>query len=266
MTHEDTMPVLFIGHGSPENAFENNVFSEQWIRLGELLPRPKAIISISAHWTASENWNRGGTAVTTMDHPWTIHDFYGFPERYYGFEYKADGSSELATRVRDIVKSVSVENDQEWGLDHGTWSVLARMYPDADIPVVQLSLDESLSPEEHFRIGQELASLREEGVLILGSGNVVHNLSALSPVTHPWASEFDSFVKDALLKKDIGSILGYERQPAAELAHPTDEHFLPLLYVLGAAGKEDPQFFSEAIFAGSISMRCVAYWNHPISL
>jgi 4,5-DOPA dioxygenase extradiol len=135
------------------------------------------------------------------------------------------------------------------------------MYPDADIPVVQLSLDESLEPENHFAIGKELAALRNEGILILGSGNIVHNLSALSPETHPWAAGFDSFVKESLIRKDTDSLLGYERHPDAGLAHPTDEHFLPLLYVLGAAGDDVPRFVNETIFAGSISMRCVVYGN-----
>ncbi|NTW14363.1 MAG: 4,5-DOPA dioxygenase extradiol [Candidatus Moranbacteria bacterium] len=253
------MPVLFIGHGSPENAFESNVFSQSWSALAESLPTPKAILSVSAHWTTSENWNRGATAVTAMPEPRTIHDFYGFPEHYYEFEYKTGGSPELAGRIRDLVTDVRIEEDSEWGLDHGTWSVLARMYPDADIPVVQLSLDESLSPESHFEIGKELSKLRDEGVLILGSGNVVHNLSALSTETHPWATEFDSFVKECLISKDTDSLLGYERHPDAEMALPTDEHFLPLLYVVGAAGDNDPRFLNEMIFAGSISMRCVVY-------
>jgi len=266
MTHEKTMPVLFIGHGSPDNAFENNPFSQSWTKLGELLPQPKAIVCISAHWTNSEHWNHGSTAVTAMEHPRTIHDFYGFPEHYDAFEYKANGSPELARRICDLVRSVTVVEDYEWGLDHGTWSVLARMYPDADIPVIQLSLDESLSPEEHFGIGQELATLREEGILILGSGNVVHNLSVLSPETHPWAAEFDSFVKESLVRKDIEALLGFERRETAELAHPTTEHFLPLLYVLGAAGADDPQFFDEDMFAGSISMRCILYWDRKIAI
>lgn len=259
-THE-RMPVLFIGHGSPENAFESNTFSRSWADLAESLPTPKAVICVSAHWTASENWNRGATAVTAMSEPRTIHDFYGFPEHYYEFEYKADGSPALAAKIRDIVTSVAVEEDTEWGLDHGAWSVLARMYPDADVPVVQLSLDESLPPETHFAVGKELAGLRNEGVLILGSGNIVHNLSALSPETHPWAAEFDSFVKDILVRKDIDALLGFERHPAAESALPTNEHFFPLLYVLGAADDDDPEFLNETIFAGSISMRCVVYRN-----
>ncbi|NTW75750.1 MAG: 4,5-DOPA dioxygenase extradiol [Candidatus Moranbacteria bacterium] len=266
MTNDQKMPVIFIGHGSPENAFESNVFSQTWAKLADTLPIPKAILSISAHWTASEHWNRGTTAVTAMTEPRTIHDFYGFPEFYDAYTYEAPGSPELAARVMEIVESVTVEEDSEWGLDHGTWCVLKNMYPDADIPVIQLSLDESLSPEEHFEIGKELAALRNEGVLILGSGNVVHNLSALSPETHPWAAAFDDFVKRSLADTDADALLRYEKHPDFELALPTDEHFLPLLYVVGAAGNDEPHFFNELMFAGSISMRCVAYWDGELSL
>jgi 4,5-DOPA dioxygenase extradiol len=249
------MPVVFIGHGSPENALEDNAFTVQWRRLAQSLPRPKAILSISAHWLTE------GTAVTGMAQPRTIHDFYGFPEPLNKFRYPAAGSPETAARIAKSIAAAKVQMDEEWGLDHGTWSVLAQMYPRADVPVLQLSLDYYLPPARQYQIGRELAPLRDQGVLILGSGNLVHNLMAVDfhAEPFPWAREFDGFVEQALASRDDDALIRYNRQPSAPLAHPTFDHFLPILYVLGAGGKEPPRQFNGGIFAGSVGMRCAVF-------
>lgn len=249
------MPTLFIGHGSPMNAVEQNTFVEGWKRIAKALPRPKAILCVSAHWVTE------GTGVTAMPKPKTIHDFYGFPEELYEINYPAKGSATLAKRIKALVKSVPVDLDQEWGLDHGTWVPLKIMFPKADIPVVQLSLNANLSPDQHYKIGTELALLRDEGVLIVGSGNCVHNLMRMEWDGEPfdWALDFDRFVKDSLSTGNHEALIHYENNPNAKLAHPSSEHYLPLLYTIGAAGNEKPQFFNEMIFAASLSMRCVAY-------
>ena len=261
------MPALFIGHGSPDNAFENNAYSKTWKKLSLAIPIPNSIICISAHWTNYENRDLRTSAVTDSSAPNTIYDFYGFPDNYYSFHYPAPGSTSLAQKIVESVHSTRIVKDSLRGLDHGAWSVLAQMYPKADIPVVQLSLDTNLTPEEHFRIGEDLAKLRYEGVLVLGSGNIVHNLMKLSfSETYPWADDFDNFIKDSLVKKDFISIKNYARHHAAKQSLPTDEHYLPLLYVAGASEKQAPQFFNKSIFAGSISMRCVLYHDQVISI
>ena len=249
------MPAVFIGHGSPENALEKNEFTEAWKQLAREIPTPKAILSISAHWLSE------GTAVTAMEKPRTIHDFYGFPQELYDVEYKAKGSLEHANLVRESVKAVKVSLDKEWGLDHGTWSVLVNMYSKADIPVIQLSLDYYLSLEKQYQLGKELKALREKGVLIMGSGNIVHNLGMITPEgpAYKWAVDFDSFVKKALEKRDDSSLINYRKAPSAELSHPTYDHYLPLLYVLGASENEKPRFLCEKIFYGSLSMRCAVF-------
>jgi len=254
------MPVLFIGHGSPEFTLGTNEFNTVWKKLGREIPKPSAILCISAHWVIQE-----GLAITAMKVPKTIHDFYGFPEELYEIEYSAPGSPEFASRVQNLVQSVAVDLDYEWGLDHGTWSVLRHMYPDASIPVVQLSLNYNQPPDLHFRIGQELKKLRDHGVLIIGSGNLVHNLMMLRMGAHPypWAVEFDEMVKQGIAKGDFDMVVRYVRSPVAHMAHPTNEHLLPLLYVLGAAGDDSPRFFTESIFAGSVSMRSVAFGLGP---
>jgi 4,5-DOPA dioxygenase extradiol len=250
------MPVLFIGHGSPENALGTNEFNTSWKRLARSLLRPRLILCISAHWVIQE-----GTAVTAMDRPKTIHDFYGFPEELYALRYGAPGSPEGAELVRRTVRMVSVNADYEWGLDHGTWSVLLHMYPEADIPVVQLSLNYNHPLPLHFGIGEELRSLRDQGVLIIGSGNLVHNLMMLrmSGEPYPWALDFDRTVKERIVNRDYASLVAYSGLRNAAVAHPTSEHYLPLLYVLGAAGNDAPRFFNETIFAGSVSMRSVVF-------
>jgi len=250
------MPVIFIGHGSPENALGNSPYGTAWKRLGERIPEPALILSISAHWVIQE-----GTAVTATTHPRTIHDFYGFPDELYRIEYPAPGSPEGAKIVQNLIRSSGIGLDYDWGLDHGTWSVLRHMYPDADIPVIQLSLNYNQPLSLLFRIGKELRPLRERGVLILGSGNLVHNLMMLSmrAEPYPWALEFDDIVKNNILTGDYDSLINYTKYPVSPLAHPTSEHFLPLLCVIGAAGDDHPQFFNETIFAGSVSMRCVVF-------
>jgi len=249
------MPVLFVGHGSPENAALDNEYSQTWKAIGQKLPKPKAILCVSAHWLTM------GTAVTAMEKPRTIHDFYGFPPALYRIMYPAPGSPQLAQRVLSLIKTVKPQADSEWGLDHGTWSVLKHMFPKADVPVLQLSIDYQLPLARHHQIGTELAALRKEGVLILGSGNLVHNLSMMrmGSKPFPWAVEFDEKVKADLSRGDAEALIHFQRYPDADLALPTYEHYLPLLYALGAAGKEKPQFFCESIFASSVSMRGVAY-------
>ncbi len=256
------MPVLFIGHGSPENALEDNEFTHNWKKVAAQIPKPKAILCISAHWLQE------GTAETSMKHPRTIHDFYGFPQELYKVQYPAPGSTTYAKLIKNSVKTVSVEFDQEWGLDHGTWSVLKQMYPKADIPVLQLSLDYQLSLEKAFQIGKELSVLRSKGVLIIGSGNLVHNLMMFRPDAkpYPWAVDFDTFVKKNIEEGDYNQLIKYNKQPTAILAHPTNDHYLPLLYVLGAAVKEKAQFFNEKIVYGSISMRCIAFGMEKLKL
>ncbi|HLD40484.1 MAG TPA: 4,5-DOPA dioxygenase extradiol [Candidatus Nanoarchaeia archaeon] len=249
------MPVLFIGHGSPENAIEDNEFTRNWRKLAAQIPKPKAILCISAHWLQE------GTAETSMEHPRTIHDFYGFPQELYQIKYPAPGSAKFAKKIKECVKTVPVSFDHEWGLDHGTWSVLKHMYPKADIPVIQLSLDYQLPLEKIFWIGKELSVLRTQGVLIIGSGNLVHNLMMFHPTSKPysWAIDFDNFVKKSIQDSNYDQLLNYNQHPHAILAHPTNDHYLPLIYVLGAAEKEKAQFFNEKIVYGSISMRCVAF-------
>lgn len=256
------MPAIFIGHGSPENAFEDTVYSKQWAEIAKLLPRPKAVVAISAHWTNHTDAAASVTSAVSNEKPETIHDFYGFPEHFYDFSYGAPGSPELARRILETVQTTPVRMSNHWGLDHGAWSVLANMYPEADIPVVQLSIDENLPRKNMFDVGQELRMLREDGILILGSGNIVHNLRAVRWGGEPfdWAVEFDAFIRRALLERNIQTVIDFEEHPLAQYVLPTVEHFLPLLYVLGATAEtEDPKFFTEDIFAASVGMRSVVF-------
>ena len=249
------MPALFVGHGSPMNALEANEFSATWATLGKVLPRPAAILCVSAHWLTR------GTAITTMERPQTIHDFWGFPPELHAFQYPAGGSPAWAKKIAGMMPGASVELDQHWGLDHGAWVVLARMYPAADVPVLQLSIDQTRPAAYHYRLGQELAALRREGVLILGSGNIVHNLGRadFSIESYEWAREFDVIMAEWIEQGQHERILDY---PAlgklAHLAVPTNDHFLPLAYVIGAQDAEDRvAFSSERVVFGSISMRNV---------
>ena len=226
------MPAIFFGHGSPMNTLERNRYTETWRQLGALAGKPKAILAISAHWFIR------GTAVTAMDRPKTIHDFYGFPQALFDVQYAAPGDPKLAARVRELLAPVDVSLDQSWGLDHGTWSVLKHAFPDADVPVVQLAIDATQPASFHHALGAHLAPLRDEGVLIVGSGNVVHNLRTIGwggVAPYDWAVRFNDYVRDALTTGHYDRLIAYEQAgPDARMAVPTAEHYLPLLYVLGA--------------------------------
>jgi 4,5-DOPA dioxygenase extradiol len=252
---QEKLPVLFVGHGSPMNAIEENEFSQAWAQIGKSLPRPRAILCISAHWETT------GVQTTTMEAPRTIYDFYGFPPELYAVRYPAPGSPALAGLVKQIVHSVAVQPDLTWGLDHGAWSVLRRMFPGADIPVVQLSLDNTKSPQEHYALGKELSVLRQRGVLIVGSGNMVHNLRMIQwgEAAFDWALEFDELLRQLILAGDHPAIVQYSQfGRLATLSIPTLEHFLPLLYTLAAKDESEPvSFFTEKVTLGSISMRGV---------
>ena len=258
MTIKPLMPALFIGHGNPMNAIEETVYAAAWRDAAAAIPRPKAILCISAHWETE------GTFVTAMAEPRTIHDYYGFPDELYQVQYPAPGSPELAKRVKSLVTSTAVQLDDgySWGLDHGAWSVLRRMYPEADIPTVQMSLDRTQHPRFHYDLGAELAALRGEGVLIVGSGNIVHNLrllqwNAFEP--YPWATEFDQKAAELILAGEHDRLVAYPvLGEAARLSIPTNEHYLPLLYILALQQPGEPvSFFAEGMPLGSISMRSV---------
>jgi 4,5-DOPA dioxygenase extradiol len=250
------MPALFVGHGSPINAVAENSSVAAWREAAARMPRPRAILCISAHWETE------GTFVTAMVHPKTIHDFYGFPNELYRVEYPAPGSPELAGRVRELVSRTEVRPDDgcSWGLDHGAWSVLRRMYPEADIPVVQLSLDRTRPARFHYDLAAGLVPLRSEGVLVLGSGNLVHNLRLLewdAARPYPWAAEFDRLAAELILAGEHERLVDYPALgEAARLAVPTNEHYLPLLYALALQQPgEEVGFFAEGVVYGSISMR-----------
>jgi 4,5-DOPA dioxygenase extradiol len=252
------MPAVFLGHGNPMNAIEDTAYSRAWRALGAALPRPRAILAVSAHWYLP------GSFVTAMERPRTIHDFGGFPAELRAVQYPAPGDPALARRVRGLLGPDVGLDAGHWGLDHGTWSVLVHAFPDADVPVVQLSLDESLSPREHLELGSRLAPLRDEGVLILGSGNVVHNLEAYawgvqSGAPFDWALRFDQAVRRAVEDGDAATLAAYDRLGRdAALSVPTPEHYLPLLYVLGARHPDDAVTFPVSGFdGGSISMLAV---------
>jgi len=250
------MPVLFIGHGSPMNAIEENQFSRAWSEAGKTLPRPKAILAISAHWQTN------GTKLTAMEKPKTIYDFYGFPQELYEVNYPAPGSPDLVQTVRKVIKLTEVQPDMTWGLDHGTWSVLHRMFPKADVPVVQMSLDRSKNPEYHYQLGQQLKELRDENVLIVSSGNIVHNLRMAvfdDNLKFDWAEAFDAKVKEWILAGDHDPMIKYEKLGNdAALAINSAEHYLPLLYTLGIKDEGEPvSFFADKVTYGAISMRSV---------
>ena len=248
-------PAFFLGHGNPMNALADNAWTRAWRAIGSALPKPKAILAISAHWYLP------GVAVTGMSSPRTIHDFGGFPPELFRMQYPAPGSPELARRVRELLNPESVGMSGDWGLDHGTWSVLCHVYPDADVPIVQLQIDETKPARFHYDIGRRLRLLRDEGVLILGSGDVVHNLHTYAWGRHPaapfdWALRFEALVRNAILAGDHDRLIDYEAAgPDALLAVPTPDHYLPLLYVLGAASDDDAATFPvEGMDGGSVSM------------
>jgi 4,5-DOPA dioxygenase extradiol len=249
------MPAVFIGHGSPMNAVTDNVFSREWRALGEALPTPRAILCVSAHWETAT------TQVCNVAAPETIHDFYGFPKALFDVNYRAPGAPAVAARLRELSDGVITETG-EWGLDHGAWQVLVHMFPKANIPVAQLSLARSLSASAHFELARTLKPLRDEGVLILGSGNIVHNLRLAGQSETPaWARAFDSYVATALENGDDDALCNISRAgESARVAVPTPEHYLPLLYIAAVgADHEKPQHHTPQFDWGSISMRSVSY-------
>lgn len=254
------MPVLFLGHGSPMNAIEENEFVAGWREAGKSLPRPSAILCISAHWETR------GTFVTAMEKPTTIHDFGGFPQRLFEVEYPAPGSPELATEAKKMITKTEVGLDQKWGLDHGCWSVVRHLYPAADIPVVQMSLDYYQSPRAHYELGKELAALRKKGVLIVGSGNLVHNLGKVAwdklgevGFAYEWATEANEIMKKHILSGDHQKLIEYKTLGRSmDLAVPSPEHFLPLLYILALKEEhEKVALFNDKAVAGSLTMTSV---------
>jgi 4,5-DOPA dioxygenase extradiol len=252
------LPAVFFGHGNPMNAIATNDYTRGWSAVGASIPKPKAILSISAHWYLP------GTHVTAAPHPRTIHDFGGFPRALYDVTYPAPGDAALVTRVQELLAPVPVVPDERWGLDHGTWSVLVHAYPDANVPVVQLGIDETQPPAFHYELGRLLAPLRDEGVLIVGSGNVVHNLHAYAWGRHPaeqfdWAVRFEALARAALDAHDHTPLIDYERfGNDALLSVPTPEHYLPLLYVVGSQQPGDTVTYPvEGGDGGSISMLSV---------
>ncbi|HEU4523066.1 MAG TPA: 4,5-DOPA dioxygenase extradiol [Thermoanaerobaculia bacterium] len=249
------MPVIFFGHGNPMNALQSNAFTEGWRRLGETMPKPRAIVSVSAHWYLP------GTHVTAVEKPRTIHDFGGFPRPLYDVQYPAPGDLELCRRVRDLTGATF---DERWGLDHGTWSVLCHVFPDASVPVIQMSMDETQPAEVHYELGRRLAPLRDEGVLVMGSGNLVHNLHAYSWGQHvaepyDWAVRFERRAREWMSAGTHEPLIGYETLGKdAMLSAPTPDHYLPLLYVLGAQQPGDEVTFPiEGVDGGSVSMLTV---------
>ncbi|MDP1620853.1 MAG: 4,5-DOPA dioxygenase extradiol [Bacteroidales bacterium] len=251
------MPLLFIGHGSPMNALDTNEFTSYWRTLAENIEKPDAIICISAHWETD------GSLVTSMAQPKTIHDFGGFPQRLFNVQYPAPGSPELAKEIQNMVSGTEVGLDDRWGLDHGAWSVIRQMYPDATVPVVQMSLDYNQSAQSQYDLAKDLAPLRNKGVLIVGSGNIIHNLRTINWSMQgngfDWALEANDLFKKLIVKNEHRQLINYRKLgAAADMAIPTPEHYLPLLYVL-ALKKEDEAvtFFNDKTVMGSVSMTSV---------
>lgn len=256
----DKMPVLFLGHGSPMNAIEENEFVTGFRNIGRQIQKPKAIVCVSAHWETK------GTYVTAMEKPKTIHDFGGFPQALFDVQYPAPGSPALAGEVKDMVHKTPVGLDMKWGLDHGAWTVIKHLYPNADVPVIQMSLDYSQGPQYHYDLARELAALRQKGILIIGSGNMVHNLGMVAwdrlnddTYGYDWALEAREKMNTYILTGDHASLIQYPSQGKAfQLSIPTPEHYLPLMYVLGLAGKEEEiSLFNDKAIAGSLTMTSV---------
>lgn len=262
-THNDimqTMPTLFVGHGSPMNAIEENRFVDGFRTIAQQIPQPRAILCISAHWQTI------GSRVTAMEHPRTIHDFGGFPAQLFAVQYPAPGNPQLASEIVNTLKHEAVDLDHSWGLDHGTWSVIKHLYPKANIPVLQLSLDYKKTPQQHFEFAQQLHFLRQQGVLIIASGNIVHNLGMIAwdafdrvDYAHEWAREVQNKVNAAILNNDIQSIVSFEKWGRiAQLAMPTPEHYLPLIYIMALKkAQESVQIFNDEAVAGSLTMTSV---------
>lgn len=256
--------MLFIGHGSPMNGIEHNEFSNYWKQLAKDIPTPKAVLVISAHWLTK------GTKITAMDKPQTIHDFGGFPQELFAVQYPAPGDVTLAKETQSLIQSTNVELDHDWGLDHGTWTTVRHMYPNANIPVLQLSIDYTKGPQYHYELAKELSALRKKGVLIFGSGNMVHNLRMVHMPSrniddfnkeygYDWAVEMNEIFKKTILNGDHQALVNYEGlHAAARLAIPSPDHYYPLLYTLGLQGKSDvPTIFNDKLLAGSLSMTSV---------
>ena len=262
----DKMPVLFVGHGSPTNAIEDNEFTERWKKMSAEIPQPKAVVIISAHWLTK------GTYVTAMEHPKTIHDFGGFSQELFDVQYPAPGSPELAKETASIIHSTNVEMDHDWGLDHGAWSVVKQMYPKANIPMLQLSIDYNKPAQYHYDLAKQLSSLRDKGVLILGSGNMVHNLRMISvpggdfsqinkEYGFDWTLEMNTIFKDKIMNGDHKALIEYEKlSKSATLAIPTPDHYYPLIYTLALQEKnEKPTFFNDKAVGGSLTMTSVKF-------
>lgn len=256
----EKMPILFLGHGSPMNAIEENQFVEGFRKVGKSIPKPNAILCISAHWLTK------GTKVTAMDLPPTIHDFGGFPKALFDVQYPAPGSPELAKETQQVLNPIAVELDDSWGLDHGAWSVIKHLYPNADIPVIQMSIDYGQPMSYHFELAQKLQSLREKGILIIGSGNIIHNLRMVDFANmnkdnygYDWAIEVREKVNNFLLDGNYTPLIQYEKQlKAFQLAIPTPDHYIPLLYILGLQQKNEKlSLFNDKLVAGSLSMTSV---------
>ncbi len=259
-TSTSPMPVLFLGHGSPMNAIEENEFVKGWRETGKTIPRPNAILCISAHWETR------GTYVTAMKRPATIHDFGGFPRALFEVQYPVPGSPALAEETKNVLTGTDILFDDKWGLDHGAWSVIRHLYPEADVPVIEMSLDYGRLPRYHYDLARELDPLRRKGILIIGSGNMVHNLRMVAwdkfnedDYAYDWAAEASSEMKKFILEGDHLSLADYSsRGEAFNLAIPTPEHYLPLLYVLALQGKDEKvTLFNDKAVAGSLTMTCV---------
>lgn len=258
-TQSARMPVVFFAHGSPMNIPEDNRYTRAWRDLARALPKPRAILCVSAHWFTR------GVGVTAMDAPQTIHDFYGFPKALYELQYPAPGDPSLARQVREMLAPVDVALDLEWGLDHGTWSVLYHAYPEADVPVVQLSIDGTQPGPFHYELGRKLAPLRDQGVLIAGSGNVIHNLQLRirddAAPAYDWAERFNDRVREHIERHEHAPLVEWQSMGRdAQLAIPTTDHYLPLLYCLGLQGDDEPaRFVVDGIEQGSLGMLTVAF-------
>ena len=249
----DRMPVLFVGHGSPMNAISVNAYTNEWKRIAKSIPRPRAILSFSAHWYTK------GTKIMNSEDPKTVHDIYGFPQELYDLDYRVNGAPWLSRKASELITKTT-QFDQSWGIDHGTWSVLVHMYPERDVPVVQVSIDAEVSLQEQYEIGCQLKTLREQGVLIFASGNIVHNLGRVNwempEQGYEWANEFDHYIYENIMSRNHDGILNYPQLGSiAHLAVPTQDHFLPLLVALGASDDTDQiEVFNQSGELGSLSM------------
>lgn len=257
---EQVMPVLFIGHGSPMNGIEDTAFSRRWSQMAKEIPTPKAVLVVSAHWFTK------GTKITAMDFPKTIHDFGGFPQELFDVQYPAPGNPVLAKETADLLHSAHVEFDHDWGLDHGAWTIIRHMYPEANIPVLQLSIDYTKGPQYHYDLAKELNALRKKGVLIIGSGNMVHNLRMVAwdrlndpEYAYDWAIQMNNKFKELIQAGDHKPLINYSSLgKEAMLAIPTPEHYLPLMYTLGLkSSKDDVSFFNDKAVGGSLTMTSV---------